>query len=124
MKRAHNVVLLAVVAAGCAGGPEVDRAKCFYVRHEGMCEATVTLDPRESESSDEATTLEVRWAWVGDAIGEVPERIVRTHMTSRDARALAEAIDALGKSRCVVEQAIEPVQCLGLARIVTVEAEP
>lgn len=118
-----GVVMLALFA-GCGGGPAVDPTQCRYVRHVGMCEATVTLDPRESESPDEATMLEVRWRWIGDALGEVPDRVVRTHLSAKDARALGEAIDDLGKSRCVVEQAVDPGGCVGIARIVAVEAEP
>lgn len=117
-------VAAAVVGMGCAGGPSVDPAKCRYVRHEDMCEATVTLDPRESESPDEATMLEIRWSWLGKEVVDVPDRVTRTHLTAKEARSLAEAVDDMGKSRCVVEQAIEPSECVGLSRIVSVEAEP
>jgi len=116
--------LMAAGIVGCAGGPAVDPAKCRYVRHEAMCEATVTLDPRENESPDEATMLEIRWTWLGKDVVAVPDRVTRTHLTATEARSLAEAVDAMGKSRCVVEQAIEPSECVGLSRIVEVEAEP
>mgnify|MGYP000863811767 CR=1 FL=1 len=122
--RATTVIVLGAAITGCAGGPDVDPDKCRFVRHEGMCEATVTLDPREAESPDEATTLEVRWRWLGADPAEVPDRVVRSHLSAKDARSLGEAVDDLGKSRCVVEQAVEPPACVGLARIVDVEAEP
>lgn len=118
------VVLVAGALGACSSGPAVDRSKCRFVRHEGMCEATVTLDPREAESPDESTTLEIRWRWLGADPSDVPDRLVRSHLGAKDARSLGEAIDALGKSRCVVEQAVEPDACIGLARIVDVEAEP
>jgi len=113
-----------VTGSSCASGPSVDPAKCRYVRHKDMCEATVTLDPRENESADEATMLEIRWSWLGKEVVDVPDRVTRTHLTAKEARSLAEAIDAIGKSRCVVEQAVEPIECVGLSRIVSVEAEP
>jgi hypothetical protein len=113
-----------IVVAGCASGPDVDPTKCRYVRVEDMCEASVTLDPRENESPDEATTLEIRWQWLGKEVSDVPDRVTRTHLTAAEARSLAEAIDDMGKSRCVVEQAVEPAECVGLSRIVSVEAEP
>lgn len=117
-------ILPVIVFAGCASGPDVDPATCRYVRIEDMCEASVTLDPRESESPDEATTLEIRWQWLGKQVSDVPDRVTRTHLTATEARSLAEAIDDMGKSRCVVEQAVEPAECVGLSRIVSVEAEP
>ena len=108
--------------AACAGGP--DERHCHFVRHEGMCEASVTLDPRESESPDETTMLEIRWRWIGTELGDVPDRVVKRHLTARDARSLAEAVDETGKSRCAVEQAIEPDRCVGIFRVVWVEADP
>lgn len=114
---------LAVVAS-CGSGPAVDPGKCKIVRHEGMCEAGVTLDPRESESPDEATMLEIRWRWLGDTPADVPDRIVRSHLTANEARSLADAVDEMERSRCVVEEAVEPDACRGYARIVEVEAEP
>ncbi len=113
-----------IVLAGCASGPDVDTTKCRYVRIEDMCEATVTIDPRESDSPNEATTLEIRWQWLGKEVTGVPDRVTRTHMKANEARSMAEAIDDMGKSRCVVEQAVEPAECVGLSRIVSVEAEP
>jgi hypothetical protein len=115
---------LAGGAGACAGGPGIDQTRCQFVRQVGMCEATVTLDPRESESPDESTTLEVRWEWLGEEPGDVPDRIVRTHLTWVEARALGDSIDELGKSRCVVEQGVEPERCRGILRIVSVEADP
>jgi len=114
----------AVTGAACGGAPAVDTSRCTFERREGLCEATVTLDPRESESPDEATTLEVRWAWVGRDPAEVPERVVRQYLKARDAVALASSIDKLGKSRCAVEVGVEPAPCVGVKRISTVEADP
>jgi len=108
----------------CASGASPDDRSCTYVRHEGMCEATVTLDPRESESPDEATMLEIRWSWAGVDVGEVPDRVVRRHLVARDARAIAEAVEETERSRCLIEQAVEPDSCVGILRIVWVEADP
>ncbi len=94
------------------------------MRYKDMCEATVTLDPREAESADESTMLEIRWTWVGKVLSDVPDRVTRTHLNAKEARSLAEAIDGMGKSRCVVEQAVAPAECVGVSHIVWVEAEP
>ncbi|MBL8786221.1 MAG: hypothetical protein JNJ59_15080 [Deltaproteobacteria bacterium] len=117
-----GVVLAGMTA--CGGGPEVDTSRCTFERQEGLCEATVTLDPRESESQDEATTLEVRWEWLGRDPAEVPDRVVRQYLKARDAVALASSIDKLGKSRCAVEVGIGPAACVGVKRITAVEADP
>lgn len=116
--------VLALTLTACAGGPSTDARQCTYVRHEGMCEATVTLDPRESESSDEATMLEIRWTWAGPELGAVPDRVVRRHLVARDARSIAEAVEETERSPCQVEQAVAPDGCLGILRIVWVEADP
>jgi len=84
----------------------------------------VTLDPREAESNEEATTLEVKWTWLEAKPVEVPPRVSRWFLTAREARSLGSAIDELGKSPCVVEEAIAPAACEGRARILTVEAAP
>jgi hypothetical protein len=126
MRRLSTVVgsIALTCMMACAGSSGADRSRCELVRIQGMCEATVTLDPREADSPDEATALEVRWEWLEAEPAEVPDRVVWRHLTARDARALGEIIDELGKSRCVVEQAEESGPCAGSARIVTVEAEP
>ena len=115
---------LACLSGACAGGPAGVETDCHFVRREGLCEATVTLSPRENDSPDEATMLEIGWRWKGQRLGEVPDRVVRRHLTARDARSLAQAVDEIKHSRCVVEQAIEPEGCIGIQRIVWVEADP
>lgn len=120
-----GVGLAMLVSVGaCTGAPAVDTSRCTFERHEGLCEATVTLDPRESESPDEATTLEVRWEWLGRDPSDVPERVVRQFLKARDAVALATSIDKLGKSRCTIEVGVEPAPCVGVRRISSVEADP
>lgn len=124
MRSILHLSVLALGLAACASGPSPDARQCTYVRHEGMCEATVTLDPRESESPDEATMLEIRWSWTGPELGDVPDRVVRRHLVARDARSIAEAVEETERSRCQVEQAVAPDGCLGILRIVWVEADP
>lgn len=120
--------LIGIVAlAGCGSGSQaslVPDDDCTFVRHRGLCEAQVTLDPRESESPDEATTLEVRWTWTEAEPAEVPPRVSRWFLTAREARGLANAIEALDKSPCVVEEAVAPAVCDGRRRILSVEASP
>lgn len=113
------------VACGSAGqGPSLPDDSCTTVKHRGLCEATVTLEPREAESNDEATTLEVTWTWLEASPKDVPPRVSRWFLTAREARSLGDAIDELGKSPCVVEEAIAPEACEGRARILHVEAAP
>jgi len=80
----------------------------------------VSLDPREADAPDEATTMEVRWTWLG--AGEVLPKVVRYHMTAAEAAWRRESWDELGKSRCVIEEPVAP--CAAPRRIVFVEAEP
>lgn len=112
-------------ACGSAGsGAALPDDSCTTVKHRGLCEATVTLEPREAESNEEATTLEVKWTWLEARPEGVPPRVSRWFLTAREARALGDAIDELGKSPCVVEEAIAPKECEGRARILHVEAAP
>ncbi|MFO0751192.1 MAG: hypothetical protein U1F43_36790 [Myxococcota bacterium] len=107
--------------AACASGG--DGAKCAFIKTEGLCKAEVSLDPREADSPDEATTLEVRWQWLGsDAGAEVAPRTVQYHMTAQEAAWRREAWETLGKSRCTIEEPVAP--CQATRRIVFVEAEP
>jgi hypothetical protein len=119
--------LLLLLWSGCgsAGGAALtpDDA-CTFVRHRGLCEAQVTLDPREAESADESTTLMVRWTWLGARPSDVPPRVSRRYLTAREATSLGDAIDDLGKSPCVVEEAVSPAECAGRLRILSIEAEP
>lgn len=119
------VVMLWLAACGSAGsGAALPDDSCTTVKHRGLCEATVTLEPREAESNEEATTLEVKWTWLESSPEGVPSRVSRWYLTAREARALGDAIDELGKSPCVVEEAIAPAECEGRARILHVEAAP
>jgi len=116
-----------VVGLGACGGSTselVPDDSCTFVRHRGLCEAQVTLEPREAESQEEATTLEVRWTWTGATPTEVPPRTTRWFLTAREAMRLGQAIDELRKSPCVVEEAVEPAECIGRVRILSVEAAP
>lgn len=120
-------VITTVAGVGACGGSSselVPDDSCTYVRHRGLCEAQVTLDPREAESQEEATTLEVRWTWTGATPTEVPPRTTRWYLTAREAVRLGHAIDELRKSPCVVEEAVEPAECIGRVRILSVEAAP
>lgn len=113
------------LGCGSSGGAQAwPEDECTYKRHRGLCEAQVTLDPRESESPDEATVLEVRWTWLGQTPTDVPRRTSRWFLTAREAVPLARAIDDVGKSPCVVEEAVAPAECVGRARILSVEAAP
>lgn len=117
--------LVWLAGCGAAGtGVLTPDDNCTFVRHRGLCEAQVTLEPREAESPDEATTLEVRWTWLGGTPGEVPPRVSRWFLTAQEAMSLGSAIDELGKSPCVVEEAVSPAECAGRVRIMSIEAEP
>lgn len=119
------LALMVGLVTGCSNSSEIDRPRCRFERVQGMCEASVTLEPRESDSPNEATTLEVRWRWSTPSDIEVPDRVVRTHLTAREARALAEAIDELGRSRCSIEQPIDVTDdCDATTRIADIEAQP
>jgi len=114
-------VALACASGACASRPPDDR--CAWVKVAGMCEVDVSLDPREADAPDESTTMEVRWTWIGKDDGpEVLPRIVRYHMSAREAAWRKGSWESLEKSRCIVEQPVSP--CEAPSRIVFVEAEP
>jgi hypothetical protein len=115
-----------ITVAGCAGsGAARGGPHCQFERKPGMCEVDTLVDPRDSESADEATTLIVKWSWIGPKVaGEVPPKVTEFHMTANDARWRASALEELGKSRCVIEEAIAPADCAGERHIVFVEADP
>jgi len=120
----HIAVVTAFVTSACAS--DGAGKKCGYTRTEGLYKPDVSLDPREADSPDESTTLEVRWEWAGSesekAGGEVLPRVVEYHMTAQEALWRKEAWESLDKSRCTIE---EPVAgCDAPRRIVFVEAEP
>ena len=129
--RSIGVVLLAGLGLGgaCAETaptrvPGAD-GPCQFERKQGMCEVDTTVDPRDTESPDEPTTLIVKWSWLAPKVaGEVPAKVTEFHMTANDARWRAKALDELGKSRCVVEEAVAPASCAGERHIVFVEADP
>jgi hypothetical protein len=97
---------------------------CAVEQREGECEPTVTLSPREPEDPQEATSLIVRWEWLGDTPAEVPDRTRVHHLSWREASARAATIDEVDKSRCVIEVATDPATCAVKAAIIFVEAEP
>lgn len=111
-------VISSLVIAGCAS--DAGRSKCTFVREEGLCEASVTVDPREPDSPDEAATLEVKWTWGGP--DEVAPRVVEYRMTAQEAAWRKDAWESLGKSRCTIEEPVDG--CEAGRKIVFVEAEP
>ena len=121
MRRLTILSLYATLVGSACASAGSDKS-CAFTRTEGLCAASVSLDPREADAPDEATTLEVRWEFLGKASGEVAPRVVSYHMTAQEAAWRREAWEALGKSRCTIE---EPVAgCEATRRIVFVEAEP
>jgi len=117
-------VMVGLIGCGGSANELVPDDSCTYVRHRGLCEAQVTIDPREAESPEESTTLEVRWTWTGETPREVPRRTTRWYLTAREAARLGQAIDELSKSPCIVEEAVRPAECVGRLRILSVEAAP
>lgn len=109
----------------CASAvPAPSEEGCDVERVEGTCEATVTLNPREPEDPQEATSLIVRWEWQGATPADVPDRTRVSHLTWREASSRASNIDDAGKSRCVIEVGTAPPRCVGKKAIVFVEADP
>lgn len=128
MKSLH-LVLLSLGASAFAACPEVPKRPsemgCEYERVEGTCEVILTLNPRETEYPDEATSLIVRWEWTGKGvIGDVPDRTTTYELPWNDAVARASTMDAKDNSRCVVEVGTAPERCLPYRAIIFVEAEP
>ena len=123
--RASSIAIAAALTVGACASEGGTRAgvPCQSERKQGMCEVDTTIDPRESESPDEAATLIVTWSWLGPKVpGDVPAKVTEFHLTASEARGRAKALDDLGKSRCVLEQAFAPAECAGQRRIVAVEA--
>lgn len=118
-------VLAALTASGCASVEATPSSLgCAVEQREGQCEATVTLNPREPEDPQEATSLIVRWEWLGKEPAGVPDRTRVYHLSWREAASRAATIDEADKSRCVIEVATEPATCAVKAAILFVEAEP
>lgn len=117
-------VVLSLSALGLAACPaRAPDERCAWVKVAGMCEVDVSLEPREPDSPDESTMMEVRWTWVGgDDAPEVLPRVVRYHMTAQEAAWRKASWESLERSRCIVEEPVAP--CEAPRRIVFVEAEP
>lgn len=120
MNKSSLLTIAGCLLAACASGASDER--CAFVKTEGMCDVEVSLDPREADSPEEATTMEVRWNWIGAPDFAVLPRNVRYHMSAQEAAWRRESWESLGRSRCVIE---EPAAgCEAPRRIVFVEAEP